>query len=258
MEAQTPLELHNSFRRKPAHLPPPIAAAKFARLGELLRGPQHQHPPWTAQPAEAAAGEVPGPSASAAAAPSLGGDSGGLLALRAVPGVAALESQIGASWHTFLHLYTAQQLAACVRAAGETGLLLRPGRTPAAAAAVAAGAGEAAAAASGKGQRQDAEGSASGGSPERGLVQRSLDVLLERGGEELAAAGPQAILDVAYGLMRAGHTWPATWRTLGPLLAGARGQLEAGAGDGGRAAGGGSAAQEAAEVVGWLKEKRLM
>lgn len=192
--------MHNAYRRRPSHLPPAVAAAKFSRLSELLladpaclaftsaasfAGQQPQQPP---APPATGARRLREPTQLKAR----------------VPGLAQVLREIGASWDVFLHLYGARQLAACVRAAAETGLILsRREWGPAATASAETGAesgGSASSGSSGGSGSASPAASAAGAGPAagsrsggegRGLLQRSLDVLLDRGGQELAAAGPQ-------------------------------------------------------------------
>ncbi|GFR47801.1 hypothetical protein Agub_g9575 [Astrephomene gubernaculifera] len=207
-QAATPLELHNVYRRTPAHLPPHIAAAKFTRLAQLLRNSAaSQSQPQQPQPQPSGAESQPQPQSSLP------------------PGAYRLLREIRVSWDALLHLFPAEHLAACVRASCESGLL--------------------------QGQGQGGQPAAGG---ERGLVERSLEVLLDAEGRELQQAGPQAVLDVSYGLMLAGHTQPATWRTLGQLLRQVQGQLPAEGTEGGEKA----PRELAGEVLKWVGQKGLM
>ncbi len=112
-----------------------------------------------------------------------------------MPGLGQLVREIGGSWDAFLHLYGAEHLAACVRAAAETGLVLSGGelgpaateRKPAESGASSSGSGSEPGG-SKSGSASTSSGSSAAG---RGLLQRSLDVLLDRSGQELVAAGPQ-------------------------------------------------------------------
>ncbi|KAG2434198.1 hypothetical protein HXX76_007924 [Chlamydomonas incerta] len=241
-QAATPLDVHNAFRRRPSRLPPAVAAAKFARLSELLRA----DPACLASSSSASSSASEQPQQA-----STGAKLRDPAYLKShVPGLGQAVREIGGSWDAFLHLYPAGDLAACVRAAAETGLILSSRELgPAATAAPEeGGASSSSGASSGSASAPApaaaaAAGSASGAAG-RGLLQRSLDVLLDRGGQELAAAGPQAVLDLAYGLMLIGHVRPETWQVLRPLLgkAAAGGQLAAGGGK-----------EQAAVVVAWLQ-----
>ncbi|GLC44479.1 hypothetical protein PLESTB_000068900 [Pleodorina starrii] len=225
-QAPTAVEVHNAYRRKSGCLPPPVAAAMFTRLAQLLAVPPSQQQ--QQQRREHAPASAEGGSAAACAPQPRERGQGALLA------------EIRRSWHVFLHLTPAKHLASLVRASCETGLLLQP------AAATAATAGATGGPAS----------SAASTTADQGLVQRSLEVLLDAGGRELAEAGPQAVLDLSYGLMLANHDDAATWRTLGPLLREAELQLKPADDDG--AAGSPVAPDKlAGEVLQWLQHKGL-
>ncbi|GLI68372.1 hypothetical protein VaNZ11_012697 [Volvox africanus] len=160
-------------------------------------------------------------------------------------GQGPLLAEIRKSWDVFLQLTSAQHLAALVRASGETGLL-RPDRHGASLGAVKSGVATASPVAAVGGADCD-------------LVQRSLEVLLDADGKELAAAGPQAVLDVSYGLMLADHDEPDTWRTLGPMLRTAQAQLqeEAAAAAGGSSGNTAQGKDLAGKVLGWLNKKGI-
>ncbi|GIL53986.1 hypothetical protein Vafri_9546 [Volvox africanus] len=216
-QAPNVVEVHNAYRRKSGCLPPPIAAAMFTRLAQLL----------AAEPRRST------PNASATTI------------RRGQRGQGPLLAEICKSWDVFLQLTSAQHLAALVRASGETGLL-RPSRHGDSLAAVKSSMATASPVATVNGANCD-------------LVKRSLEVLLDSDGMELAAAGPQAVLDVSYGLMLADHDEPGTWRTLGPMLRMAQAQLQ----DGPPATAGGSSGSTAqgkdlaAKVLTWLEKKGI-
>lgn len=178
--------------------------------------------------------------------------------------------EITASWNVLLQLYTAADLAACVRASCESGVALdrdlkRKPSPPSARSAThgSTGAGQgdhanqqggegvAPAAAAGEGhqdvegpQREEAEEAPRGAC--RGLVRRSLAVLLGQGGRELRAAGPGAVVDVAAGLKAIGYTGREEWGAVLPLLKAAEGEL-----------GEGPAGQAAQEALEWARAQQL-
>ncbi|GIL86175.1 hypothetical protein Vretifemale_14576 [Volvox reticuliferus] len=225
-QAPNVVEVHNAYRRNSGCLPPPIAAAMFTRLAQLL----------------------------AAAPPRSTTNTSAARTGRGQRGQGPLLAEICKSWDVFLHLTSAQHLAALVRASGETGLL-----QPTMHNAVVAAAAEVK---SGGGTATMSPAAAVSGA-HCNLVQRSLDVLLDLNGKELAEAGPQAVLDLSYGLMLADYAEPSTWRTLGPMLRMAQAQLQDGAAAAATGTPGGSSGNPdpgidlAGKVLTWLKKKGL-
>lgn len=186
------------------------------------------------------------------------------------PALPRLVREITVSWDVLLQLYTAADLAACVRASCESGVALDQDlqRTPASSPARNATHGSAGAGQGDHAKQQGGEGVAPAGvaseglqeaqgeqgveveeAPRgacRGLVRRSLAVLLDQGGRELRAAGPGAVVDVAAGLQAVGYTGKEEWAVVLPLLEAAKGEL-----------GEGPAGQAAQEALDWAHAQRL-
>ncbi|KAG2494934.1 hypothetical protein HYH03_006869 [Edaphochlamys debaryana] len=217
-QAATPLEVHRAYLRQPSRLPPPILAAKFSRLAQLLLAsapPSSSNSSSSSSTASSSAS-----SASSSPSPTTPADGARREAeWRALPGVEALLKSLRPHWDAQLHLFSAAELAACVRAAGETGLMAQASTSAAAL--------------------------PSWDPRSRSLLDRSVEVLVDGAAAELKAAGPQAVLDTSVGLMRAGRTDAATWARLGPLLQAAAKQLS------------GPKAAEADGVLSWLETQGI-